>query len=137
MHFVNVVTIKPVDRSYEDDEDRIEIDRESKNEVKEVENDKEKEVEDVEDYFDRLPTKEERAYHRDLFDDPETPYFLGSPIIKMGDQSNINIPCNSGHVHVWKAYIDRKSPLNIMTRIHYNWIMKSNLDLGYFLTYVG
>ena len=63
----------------------------------------------------------------DLFDDPETPYVLGSPIIKAGDPSNINIPCNIGHVHVWKAYIDLKSPINLMTRLHYNWIMKKQL----------
>jgi hypothetical protein len=76
-----------------------------------------------------LPTKEEREYHKDLFDDPETPYILGSPLIKVGDPSNINIPCNIGHMHVWKAYIDPRSPINIMTRTYYNWIM--NKQLGY------
>jgi hypothetical protein len=47
----------------------------------------------------------------------------------VGDPSNINIPCNIGHVHVWKAYIDLISPINIMTRTHYNWVMKK--QLGY------
>ena len=87
VHFVNVVTIKPIDRNKEEsdkDEVRIEVG----------------EVGDVIDYFDWLPTKEERAYHKDLFNDPETPYFLGNPIIKTGDPSNLNIPCNIGHVHV-------------------------------------
>ena len=100
VHFVNVVTIKPIEGD------------------KEVKKSEVEEVDDVENYFDRLPTKEERSYHKDLFDNPETPYFLGNPIIKTGDPSNLNIPCNIGHVHVWKAYIDLKSPINIMTRIH-------------------
>ncbi|GJX50980.1 retrotransposon ORF1 [Tanacetum coccineum] len=38
------------------------------------------------------------------------------------------IPCNIGHVHVEKAYIDLNSPLNVMTRMLYNWIMRRKLD---------
>ena len=94
VHFVNVVTIKPVDNNKEESDT---------GEIKEVVEKKEervKEVENVEEYFDRLPTKEEREYHKDLFDDPETPYVLGSPLMKAGNPSNINIPCNIGHMHV-------------------------------------
>ena len=88
VHFVNVVTIKPIDRDREeDDEDRIENGGEFENAVNEVEK-----VDNDEDYFNRLPTKEEREYHKDLFDDTEMPYFLGRPTIKMGDPSNLNIP---------------------------------------------
>ncbi|PWA59979.1 serpin [Artemisia annua] len=108
---------------------------ERKEEVKKVEESKEREVEEVDDgddYFDRLSTKEERAYHKDLFDDTETPYFLGNPIIKTGNPSNISIPCNIGHLHVWKAYIDLKSPINIMTRAHYNLIMKKQMGFRTF-----
>ncbi|GKD16223.1 hypothetical protein Tco_1205381 [Tanacetum coccineum] len=32
------------------------------------------------------------------------------------------------HVHVEKAYIDLNSPLNIMTRMMYNWIMRRKLN---------
>ncbi|GJV55447.1 hypothetical protein Tco_1456452 [Tanacetum coccineum] len=32
------------------------------------------------------------------------------------------------HVHVKKAYIDLNSPLNIMTRMMYNWIMRRKLN---------
>ena len=46
----------------------------------------------------------------------------------MGDPSNINIPCNIWHMHIWKAYIDPRSPVNIMTRTYYNWVMKKQLD---------
>ncbi|GJX19312.1 retrotransposon ORF1 [Tanacetum coccineum] len=41
---------------------------------------------------------------------------------------NLKIPCNIGHVHIEKAYIDLNSPLNIMTRMMYNWIMRRKLD---------
>ena len=47
VHFINVVTIKPVDEVKE-----VEVDRDNK--MIEV-----KEVEDKENYFDKLPTKEE------------------------------------------------------------------------------
>ncbi|GKB44992.1 hypothetical protein Tco_0889934 [Tanacetum coccineum] len=42
--------------------------------------------------------------------------------------SNLKIPCNIGHVHVDKAYIDLNSPLNIMTQMMYNWIMRRKLN---------
>jgi hypothetical protein len=133
VHFVNVVTIKPIDKNIEEsDKDEVGIETGTRDEIKEVEVIKEEkleEVESVEEYFDRLPTKEEREYHKDLFNDPETPYILGSPLIKVGDPSNINIPCNIGHMHVWKAYIDPRAPINIMTRTYYNWVMKK--QLGY------
>ncbi|GJY75127.1 MAK10-like protein [Tanacetum coccineum] len=32
------------------------------------------------------------------------------------------------HVHIEKAYIDLNSPLNVMTRMMYNWIMRRKLD---------
>ncbi|GJW42438.1 hypothetical protein Tco_0071237 [Tanacetum coccineum] len=45
-----------------------------------------------------------------------------------GCSSNLKIPCNIGQLHVKKAYIDLNSPLNIMTRMMYNWIMRRKLD---------
>ncbi|GJS90525.1 hypothetical protein Tco_0773161 [Tanacetum coccineum] len=52
----------------------------------------------------------------------------GIHIIMEGCPSNLKIPCNIGHVHVEKAYIDPNSPLNIMTQMMYNWIMRRKLD---------
>ncbi|GJY30571.1 retrotransposon ORF1 [Tanacetum coccineum] len=54
--------------------------------------------------------------------------FLRNPIILEGYPYNLKIPCNIGYVHIEKAYIDLKSPLNIMTRMMYNWIMRRKLD---------
>ena len=101
--FISSVTIKPITEE-EDDENRNNSD--PKVETVESEVSEKKEVDDVEsedEYFNRCPTKEEKEYHKDLFDSAETPYFLGNPIIKAGDPSNLNIPCNIGHLHAWKA----------------------------------
>ncbi|GJW62485.1 retrotransposon ORF1 [Tanacetum coccineum] len=48
--------------------------------------------------------------------------------VKGGIPSNLKIPCNIGHVHVGKAYIDLNSLINIMTRMQYNWIMRKQLE---------
>ncbi|GJT30226.1 hypothetical protein Tco_0910501 [Tanacetum coccineum] len=80
------------------------------------------------EYFDLLPTRSELAYHKYLMCGPIPSIFLRNPIIMEGCPSNLKIPCNIGHVHVEKAYIDLNSPLNIMTRMMYNWIMRRKLD---------
>ncbi|GJX51720.1 hypothetical protein Tco_0278565 [Tanacetum coccineum] len=80
------------------------------------------------EYFDMFPTRNELAYHKYLMYGPIPLIFLRNPIITEGCPSNLKIPCNIGHVHVEKAYIDLNSPLNIMTRMMYNWIMRRKLD---------
>ncbi|GJU85939.1 hypothetical protein Tco_1293485 [Tanacetum coccineum] len=79
-------------------------------------------------YFDIFPTKSELAYHKYLMCSLIPSIFLRNPIIMEGCPSNLKIPCNIGHVHVEKAYIDLNSPLNIMTRMMYNWIMRRKLE---------
>ncbi|GJX70022.1 retrotransposon ORF1 [Tanacetum coccineum] len=59
---------------------------------------------------------------------PISSLFLRYPIIVGGNPSNLKIPCNIGHVHVEKAYIDLNSSLNVMTRMQYNWIMRKQLE---------
>ncbi|GJW84593.1 hypothetical protein Tco_0157738 [Tanacetum coccineum] len=89
----------------------------------------EPEVEEQEvEYFDIFPTRSELAYHKYLMCGPIPSIFLRNPIITEGCPSNLKIPCNIGHVHVEKSYIDPNSPLNIMTLMIYNWIMKRKLD---------
>ncbi|GJU92708.1 retrotransposon ORF1 [Tanacetum coccineum] len=80
------------------------------------------------EYFDTFPTRSELAYHKYLMCGPIPSIFLRNPIITEGCPSNLKIPCNIGHVHVEKAYIDLNSPLNVMTRMMYNWIMRRKLD---------
>ncbi|GKA82757.1 hypothetical protein Tco_0789505 [Tanacetum coccineum] len=80
------------------------------------------------EYFDIFPTRSELAYHKYLMCGPIPLIFLRNPIITEGCPSNLKIPCNIRHVHAEKAYIDLNSPLNIMTQMMYNWIMRRKLD---------
>ncbi|GJT53800.1 retrotransposon ORF1 [Tanacetum coccineum] len=82
---------------------------------------------DVE-YFDIFPTRSELAYHKYLMCGQIPSIFLKNPIITEGCPSNLKISCNIGHVRMEKAYIDSNSPLNIMTRMMYNWIMRKKID---------
>nr|GEX95020.1 MAK10-like protein [Tanacetum cinerariifolium] len=80
------------------------------------------------EYFDMLPTRSEPPYHKYLMCGPIPLKFLRIPIITKGCPSNLKIPCNIRHVHVDKSYIDLNSPLNIMTRVMYIWIMRRKID---------
>nr|GEW08267.1 MAK10-like protein [Tanacetum cinerariifolium] len=80
------------------------------------------------EYFDIFRTKSELAYHKYLMYGPIPSIFLRNPIITEGCPSNLKIPCNIGHVHIEKAYIDLNSPLNVMTWMLYNWIVRRKLD---------
>ncbi|GJT02914.1 retrotransposon ORF1 [Tanacetum coccineum] len=80
------------------------------------------------EYFNTFPTRDELTYHKYLMCGLIRSIFLQNPIVTKGCSSNLKIPCNIGHVHVEKAYIDLNSPLNIMTRMMYNWIMRRKLN---------
>nr|GEV32019.1 MAK10-like protein [Tanacetum cinerariifolium] len=80
------------------------------------------------EYFDIFLIRSELAYHKYLMCGPTLLIFLRNPIIMEGCPLNLKIPCNIGHVHVEKAYIGLNSPLNIMTRMMYNWIMRRKLN---------
>ncbi|GJW73026.1 hypothetical protein Tco_0132396 [Tanacetum coccineum] len=84
--------------------------------------------EPIVEYFNTPPTREELTYHKYLMSGPVPSIFLRNPIITEGCPHNLKIPCNIGHVHIDKAYIDLNSPLNVMTRMIYNWIMRRKLD---------
>ncbi|GKA30485.1 MAK10-like protein [Tanacetum coccineum] len=84
--------------------------------------------EPVVEYFNTFPNRDELTYHMYLISGPIPSIFLRNPIITEGCLYNLKIPCNIGHMHIEKAYIDLNSPLNIMTRMMYNWIMRRKLD---------
>ncbi|GJR10429.1 hypothetical protein Tco_0793081 [Tanacetum coccineum] len=84
--------------------------------------------EPIVEFFDTFPTRDELTYHRYLMSGPIPSIFLRNPIIIKGFPYNLKIPCNIGHVHIEKAYIDLNSPLNIMARMMYNWIMRRKLN---------
>ncbi|GJS33171.1 hypothetical protein Tco_0531553 [Tanacetum coccineum] len=93
---------------------------------------REEEVEEKEElgveYFDKFPTRDKLAYHKYLLRDPSPPFFRRCPTIVRGNPSNLKISCNIRHVHMWKAYIDLNSLVNIMSRMRYKWIMKRQLE---------
>nr|GEV24472.1 protein kinase-like domain, concanavalin A-like lectin/glucanase domain protein [Tanacetum cinerariifolium] len=78
-------------------------------------------------HFNKFPTCSELAYHKYLMHDLYLSEIVRDPIIKRGNPSNLKIPCNIGHVHIERANIDLDSPLNIMSRSCYNWIMTTHL----------
>ncbi|GJS83041.1 hypothetical protein Tco_0749582 [Tanacetum coccineum] len=80
------------------------------------------------EYFDIFPTRSELAYHKYLMCSPIPSIFLRNSIIMEGCPSNLKIPCNIRHMHVEKDYIDPNSPLNIITQMMYNWIMRRKLN---------
>ncbi|GKC25136.1 hypothetical protein Tco_1027286 [Tanacetum coccineum] len=80
------------------------------------------------EYFDTFPTRSELAYHKYLMSGMIPSLFLRNPIITEGCSSNLKISCNIRYMHVEKAYIDLNSPLNVMTRMLYTWIMRRKLD---------
>ncbi|GJX99248.1 hypothetical protein Tco_0356267 [Tanacetum coccineum] len=79
-------------------------------------------------YFDIFPIRSELAYHKYLMCSPIYSIFLRNPISTERRPSNLKILCNIGHMHMEKAFLDPNSPLNIMNRIMYNWIMRRKLD---------
>ncbi|GJY69044.1 hypothetical protein Tco_0472026 [Tanacetum coccineum] len=81
------------------------------------------------EHFNMFLTRSELAYHKYLMYGPIPSIFLRNPIIMEGCPLNLKIPCNIGHIHVEKAYIDPNSPLNIMTQMMYYRIMRRKLDL--------
>nr|GFA05635.1 MAK10-like protein [Tanacetum cinerariifolium] len=80
------------------------------------------------EYFDTFLTWSELAYHKYLMCGPIPTIFLRNPIIMKGCPSNLKISCSIRHVHVEKAYIDLNSPLNVITRMMFNYIMRRKLD---------
>ncbi|GJZ80616.1 hypothetical protein Tco_0645610, partial [Tanacetum coccineum] len=80
------------------------------------------------EYFERFPTRSELEYHKYLMWALIPSLFLRNPIIVGGCPSNLKIPCNIGHVHVEKSYIDLNSPINVMNRMQYNLIIRKHLE---------
>ncbi|GJR04100.1 hypothetical protein Tco_0527084 [Tanacetum coccineum] len=125
--FASIATEQKFVCSKEDDGEvmYIEIIRENDEPPNEVEEAPTEEP--IVEYFDTLPTREELTYHRYLMSGLVPSIFLKNPIITEGCPHNLKILCNIGHVHIEKACIYLNSPLNVMTRMMYNWIMRRKL----------
>nr|GEV72507.1 gamma-glutamyl peptidase 5 [Tanacetum cinerariifolium] len=94
--------VKTSTTKYEDHEMTMESEEESKEETgDEI---KEEEEEDSPKHFDTFPTMKKLRCHGWLLKNPRPPW-----------------------VKAKQAYIDMKSPINVMSMLHYNWIMSKRL----------
>ncbi|GJS20754.1 hypothetical protein Tco_0449386 [Tanacetum coccineum] len=80
------------------------------------------------DHFNKFLTRSELTYHKYLMSAPIPSMILSNPITIGGNHLNLKIPCNIGHVHIGRDYIDLDFPLNIKTRTLYNWIRTNPLE---------
>ncbi|GJR60498.1 hypothetical protein Tco_1502660 [Tanacetum coccineum] len=85
----------------------------------------EKEEEDDLKYFNTFPTREELEYHEWLLKNPHPSWVRAK--VRKGNLSNIKIPCMIGYFLKEQIYIDLESPINVMSRLYYYWIMNDGL----------
>ncbi|GJR97609.1 hypothetical protein Tco_0269783 [Tanacetum coccineum] len=79
-------------------------------------------------FKDMFPTEEELAYHRELLDELKPPFSTREPKIRKGDPWSLKIPCVIGTIYMGHAYIDLQSPVNIMSRAHYNKVREKQFQ---------
>ncbi|GJW87340.1 hypothetical protein Tco_0162680 [Tanacetum coccineum] len=79
-------------------------------------------------FKDRFPTEKELAYHKELLGEPQPPFSTLEPKIKRGDPWSLKIPYIIGTVYTGHAYIDLKSPVNIMSRAYHNKIREKSFQ---------
>ncbi|GJT88316.1 hypothetical protein Tco_1070033 [Tanacetum coccineum] len=78
------------------------------------------------EYFNTFPALEELEYHEWLLKYPKPSWVKAK--IRTKNLNNIKISCKMGHFLKRQAYIDLESPINVMSRQHYNGIMNKGLE---------
>ncbi|GJZ45466.1 protein kinase-like domain, concanavalin A-like lectin/glucanase domain protein [Tanacetum coccineum] len=78
------------------------------------------------EYFDTFPTLEELEYHEWLLKYPKPSWVKAK--IRTKNLKNIKISCKIGHFLKRQAYVDLESPINVMSKQHYNKIMNKGLE---------
>ncbi|GJR27693.1 hypothetical protein Tco_1103925 [Tanacetum coccineum] len=136
VHFVNSIIIlnkedeakekgnmKSSTTEYKDHKMTVESEEEfeegTKEEIKEEEEDSPK-------HFDTFPTMKELRYYEWRLKNTRPPWVKAK--IKAGNLNNVNFSCMIGHFDKKQAYLDMESPINVMSRIYYNWIMSKRLE---------
>ncbi|GJV15429.1 protein kinase-like domain, concanavalin A-like lectin/glucanase domain protein [Tanacetum coccineum] len=79
------------------------------------------------EYFDTFPTLEELEYHEWLLKYPKPSWVKAK--IRTRNLNNIMISCKMGHFLKRQAYINLESPINVMSKQHYNGIMNKGREL--------
>ncbi|GKB57104.1 hypothetical protein Tco_0913290 [Tanacetum coccineum] len=80
---------------------------------------------DVE-YFDTFLTLKELRYHKWLLKYPKPSWVKAK--VRTENLNNVKFSCMIGHFDKKQAYFDMESPINVMSRLHYNWIMSKELE---------
>ncbi|GJY77805.1 hypothetical protein Tco_0483606 [Tanacetum coccineum] len=107
---------------YEDHEMTVESEEEFGEETK----DKiEEEEEDSLKHFDTFPTMKELWYHELLLKNPRPPWVKAK--VRTRNLNNIKFSCMISYFDKKQAYLDMESQINVMSRLHYNWIMSKRL----------
>ncbi|GKB88559.1 hypothetical protein Tco_0960831 [Tanacetum coccineum] len=95
------------------------LEEETEEEIKEDE-------EDSLEHFDTFPTMEEIRYHEWFLKNPRPPWVKAK--IRNGNLNNVKFSYMIGHFDKNQAYLDMESPINVMSRLYYNWIMSERLE---------
>ncbi|GKA37458.1 MAK10-like protein [Tanacetum coccineum] len=134
VHFVNSIiilnkedeakeSVKSSATEYKDHEMRVKNEEEFEEETKE---ETEEEEEDNPKHFDVFSTTKKLGYHEWLLKNPRPPWVKAK--IRIGNLNNVKFSCMIGYFDKKQAYLDVESPINVMSRLHYNWIMSSRLE---------
>ncbi|GJW44121.1 MAK10-like protein [Tanacetum coccineum] len=105
---------------YKDHELTVESEEEFEEETEEG---TEKEEENNLKHFDVFPTMKELGYHEWILKNPRPPWVKAK--IRTENLNNVKFSCMIGHFDEKQAYLDVESPVNVMSILHYNWIMNS------------
>ncbi|GJT75238.1 hypothetical protein Tco_1041963 [Tanacetum coccineum] len=107
---------------YEDYKMTIESKEEFEEETKE-------EIEEEEEYspkrFDTFQTMKKLRYHEWLLKNPRPPWVKAK--VRTENLNNIKFSCMIDHFDNRQAYLDMESQINVMSTLHYNWIMSKRM----------
>nr|GEU90162.1 retrotransposon Orf1 [Tanacetum cinerariifolium] len=117
LHFINSFVIVSKEKEIKK-ENKEEFAKETKKETKEEEED------DLE-YFDMFFIIDELRYHEWILKNPRPPWV--SAKIRTRNMDNIKIECMVGQFLKKQTYINLESPINVMSRLNYYWIMSEGL----------
>ncbi|GKE46914.1 hypothetical protein Tco_1478172, partial [Tanacetum coccineum] len=92
----------------------------------EIEEETKEEEEDNPEHFDAFPTMKELGYYEWLLKNPRPPWVKAK--IRTENLKNVKFSCMIGHFDKKQAYLVVESPINVMSRLHYNWIMSNRLE---------
>ncbi|GJV92731.1 hypothetical protein Tco_1540544, partial [Tanacetum coccineum] len=140
VHFINSIiilnkeneakeegSVEPIETEYTNHEMAAKVEVESEEEIEEeTEGETEEEGEDNPKHFDTFPTMKELRYHEWLLKNPRPPWVKAK--IRTGNVNNVKFSCMIGQFNKDQAYLDLESPINVMSRLHYNWIMINRLE---------